>query len=120
MKGLKDLYHEIYTALDELSSQKKLLLIVLVWGLIFLPTSIYYSQAHTSSQLAFYPEDSSNIQTTQGDWDVRTGPVPLNRSADGRLLLSVNESETVQFTWMAENYTAMVHIGRINVYYEGS
>ncbi len=96
------------------------MLILVIWAVVFLPMSLYYANLHSTTQLAYYPSEAAPVETTQGGWGVDTGPVPYQNGSQGRLFLNVSRGESVTFSWAVDDYTAMVHIGRVNVYYETS
>ncbi len=100
------------------STKKKILVLIVVWALIFIPSAAVYTSMHRNTSFAFYPEDSSPMDVPQGDWDVVTYP-EANTTKD-RYVIDVDEGENVYFKWKANNYTSQVHVGQVNVYYNTS
>ncbi len=97
------------------SRKRKILVLILVWGLIFMPLITVYTNIHRESKFAYYPELASHRQTAQTDWDVVIYP---ESSLEGdRYVIEVDEGETVYFRWRAQNYTDIVHVGQVNVYH---
>ncbi len=118
MEFNKDLPRKAIKTIRSWSTQKKLLVLIVVWALIFIPSIVSYTNVHREKKFAFFPEEASSFDTGQGDWDVVTSPE--GEHVGDRYLIEVNESESVRFEWIARNYTAEIHIGQINVYYETS
>ncbi len=111
LKGILD-------TIKSLSTKKKIAVMIVVWALIFIPSVMIYTSIHRKNSFAFYPEAASPIDSDQGDWDVVLNP---DGSSHGdRYIIDVEKGEKIDFKWRARNYTAKVHVGQVNVYYETS
>lgn len=99
------------------STKNIILIIMIVWLLLYIPTSLYFSLGQKDSHFAYYPHGASPEGFTYKDHDVWTSPVPLNNSIDGRLEYDVTRGEVVEFIWIAHDYDSPNHIGVVTVYY---
>ncbi len=118
MKFIKKLHKRVVRSIEEWSTKKKLFVLIVVWVLIFIPSIISYTYIHRESKFSFYPEEASPISSEQEDWNVEISPE--GEQIGDRYVIDVNGGQSVKFEWIARNYTAVVHIGQVNVYYETS
>ncbi|MFW6195857.1 MAG: hypothetical protein ACOC5D_00850 [Thermoplasmatota archaeon] len=118
MKDIGNLFKGLLNTIQNWSTKKKILVFIVVWALIFIPSVIIYTSIHRTTSFAYYPKESSPIDTSHGDWDVVTYPESVKEK--DRYVIDVQEGEEIYFKWKANNYTAKVHVGQVNVYYETS
>ncbi|MEF8874983.1 MAG: hypothetical protein V5A88_10005, partial [Candidatus Thermoplasmatota archaeon] len=126
MEFNKDLPRKAIKTIKGWSTQKKLLALIVVWILIFLPAVMVYNSTQKSKMFSHYPESSSPFDKENKDWDVTLSPPAnnseTNLSASGdRYVVTVEEGESINFVWRAENFvlsdTADLHIGQVTVHY---
>ncbi|MEF8834910.1 MAG: glycosyltransferase family 87 protein [Candidatus Thermoplasmatota archaeon] len=118
MKNIWNEFRDLSKIIQKWSTKKKILALLVVWALIFVPSVAFYTSIHRETSFAFYPEESSPMEVQQEDWDVVTSP-ESEKEID-RYVINVTDGGKVDFKWKAKNYTARVHIGQVNVYYETS
>ncbi len=118
MKNIWDELREPLKTIQRWSTKKKILALIVIWALIFVPSVAIYTSIHRESSFSFYPEESSPMDVKQEDWGVVTSP-ESGKEMD-KYVINVTDGEKVDFKWKAKNYTARVHIGQVNVYYETS
>lgn len=109
---------EVKETLQGWSDVKLIIIIILIWGLLYIPTAFSNSIGGKDRHFAYYPEGAGPEDITYKDYNVSTRPVPLRNSSDGRFFLDVEKGEIREFDWTAEKYDSSRHIGRVNVYYE--
>ncbi len=118
MKKLGNPLKRILKTTRSWSTKKKILVLIVVWTLIFVPSIAIYTSVHRKTSFAFYPEESSPMDVERKDWDVMTSP---NGSQMGdRYVIKVESGEPEYFKWKAKNYSDQVHVGQVNVHYETS
>ncbi|MFW6144857.1 MAG: hypothetical protein ACOC55_04730, partial [Candidatus Natronoplasma sp.] len=74
MEPVKDLTTKAMETIKAWDSRKKLLTLLIVWALIFLPSIAVYTSIHRKTQFAYYPESSSPIESKNVDWNVTVYP----------------------------------------------
>jgi len=118
MKKSDETLKNIIDSVKSWSDRKKLLVLLVVWALIFLPAITLFTSIHRRTMFSHYPSSSSPLEVSQEDWNVTLYPEAELR--DDRYYIHVEEGEKVNFRWEAEDYSARVHLGQVNVYYNTS
>ncbi|MFO7792174.1 MAG: hypothetical protein R6W73_04220, partial [Candidatus Saliniplasma sp.] len=126
MEFIKNFPKEIIKTLKSWSTRKKLFVLIVIWILTFVPAITVYNSMQKKDMFSHYPESSSPLNKVNKDWDVSLSPPAdaskPNLSESGeRYVISVEEDETINFVWRAENFrlsdTADLHIGQVSVHY---
>ncbi len=105
---------------DELgnwSRLKKILVLVIIWALLFIPPVLHHSLSLKDEHYYFFPEESAPEGFKTPDWNVTYTPQE-NLSGDG-ITFRVKKGEQVEFrwSWLKEKRFG-IHIGAVNVFYE--
>lgn len=110
---------EIDKRLSDCSRSQKIILLIIIWLVLFLPSVIHHSVVQKDEHLRCFPEDSAPSGFDADGWSVTTTPQSLaNSTDDGRLKLNVSAGETVDFRWVLEiEGNNHPHIGAVNVFY---
>ncbi|MFW5945458.1 MAG: glycosyltransferase 87 family protein [Candidatus Natronoplasma sp.] len=120
----KDLSRKTINAIKRRSTKEKLLILIIVWILIFVPGIMLYNSTQRKEMFSHYPESSSPFNKVNKDWDVSlyaNGYETNLSETENRYVISVEEEESINFTWRARNFylseTADLHIGQVSVHY---
>ncbi|MEF8834907.1 MAG: glycosyltransferase 87 family protein [Candidatus Thermoplasmatota archaeon] len=124
MGVIENLSMQIINAVKRWSTKKKLLVLIVVWILIFVPAVMIYNSIQKEKMFSYYPESSSPINNINEDFDVSVfangSKAELSQSED-RYVTSVVKGESVNFTWMTKNFllpdTPDPHMGQVRVHY---
>lgn len=114
------LISESISRIDKWSIEKKILLMILIWLILFLPSIIHHSVVQKDEHIHFFPEEAAPPDFVEPDWNVTTAPQPLdNTSERGEIQLNVSSGETIEFKWIWNHGTDVhTHIGTVNVFYK--
>ncbi len=118
MKFIEENYKKALESVKSWSTKKKLLVLFVVWMLIFVPAIVLFTSIHRRSMFTYHPESSSPLDDINEGWNVSVQPEP-ERTTD-RYIISVEEGDDIKFRWQTKDYTARVHLGQVNVYYNTS
>ncbi len=100
------------------STKNIILIIVIVWLLLYIPTSLYFSLGQKDHLFDYYPSEAGPEGITSKDYGVVTEPIHLDNASQDRFILDVVKGDTIVFNWTAQDYDSSKHLGRVNVYYE--
>ena len=115
---LNEKISELTAVVRESSVKRLIVLLVIIWLLLYIPTSLYLSSSQKDQHFDYYPSEAGPEGITSKSYGVVTEPIPLEDASRYRFLLDVDEGEVVVFNWTAEDYSSSKHLGRVNVYYE--
>lgn len=105
--------------IDGWSSKQKIMVLIVIWILIFVPAIFIFTSVHRRSMFSYHPEGASPLDDINEGWNVSVSPEPDKQTED-RYIIEVEEGEEVKFRWNTTDYTARVHLGQVNVYYNTS
>jgi len=124
MESIKDRTSKVMKSIKGFSTKRKLLVLIIVWILIFVPAIIIYNSTQSRDMFSYYPESSAPFDKENREWDVSlyaNGSEAEFSKSEDRYVISVDEGKSINFTWRAENFhlseTAELHIGQIGVHY---
>lgn len=116
----KDYLSRILDLIEKQSFKRKMLILVIIWALIFIPSIVHHSMILRDEHTHFYPIERGPGDYTPLNWNVETNPVPLEeQNEDGWLILNVSRGEKVSFQWLwHKKEDQRSHIGVVDVLYK--
>ncbi len=109
----------ILKKIERLSLKQKLLVLIVIWGLIFIPSIINHSYGQRNEHYQFYPAASGPDNYSPSDWNVTTSPVSLDNTTNDGLLRLQTEGKNVTFTWVWNKDPSQgAHIGTVDVFFK--
>lgn len=115
-----DYLSRILDLIEKQSFKRKILILIIIWALIFIPSIVHHSMILRDDHTHFYPVERGPKDYTPLGWDVETNPVPLkDQNEDGWLTLNVSRGEKVSFLWIWHKKEGQrSHIGVVDVLYK--
>ncbi|MEF8834909.1 MAG: hypothetical protein V5A76_02015 [Candidatus Thermoplasmatota archaeon] len=111
----------ILKKIEQLSLKQKLLVLIVIWSLIFIPSIINHSYSQRNDHYQFYPDSSRPDNYSPSEWNVTTFPVRLDNTTEEGLLKLQTEGKNVTFTWVwNKDLSQGAHIGAVDVFFKES
>ncbi len=102
--------------MKRLSFKQKLLILIIIWALIFIPSIINHSYSQRNEHYQFYPGTSGPENYMPSDWNVTTHPVNVDNTTEDGLLSLKTEGKNVTFRWIWNKDPSQgAHIGTVDV-----
>ncbi|MFW6195858.1 MAG: glycosyltransferase family 87 protein [Thermoplasmatota archaeon] len=107
----------ILEKLEKLSLKQKLVVLVLIWCLIFIPSIIDHSYLQRNDHYQFYPNAGGPDNYRNPGWNITTYPVNIdNTTENGLLSIEVKKGEEVRFEWIWNKDPSQgAHVGTVDV-----
>ncbi|MBS3816348.1 MAG: DUF2029 domain-containing protein [Candidatus Thermoplasmatota archaeon] len=110
----------ILEKLNSLSSKQKIIVLLLIWMIIFVPLTVDHSYMQRDEHYHFYPVKRGPEDYDPPDWDVRTRPLSMEEQTDrGWFLLNATAGDEIGFEWIwKKSPEKSSHIGAVDILYE--